>query len=171
MARGGKRKGAGRPKGTGKFGEPTKAVRLPISKIDDIMNFIECDALTLPVYSTKAQAGYPAPDDNVPAEKVNLTDRLMENPKAMFLARMDDSAMEKIGIFPDDLLLADKSVEPQDGHVVVAVLDGKFIIRRLVVKNGKIELKSENPKFPTIKIKDAAKFNIWGVVRRVIHTV
>ena len=41
MARGGKRKGAGRPKGTGKFGEPTKAIRLPISMIDRIMLFIE----------------------------------------------------------------------------------------------------------------------------------
>ncbi len=41
MPRGGKRKGAGRPKGTGKFGEPTKAVRLPISMIDDVLEFIK----------------------------------------------------------------------------------------------------------------------------------
>ncbi len=41
MSRGGKRQGAGRPKGTGKFREPTKAVRLPISQIDTIMEFIE----------------------------------------------------------------------------------------------------------------------------------
>ena len=41
MTRGGKRQGAGRPKGTGKFREPTKAVRLPISQIDAVMEFIE----------------------------------------------------------------------------------------------------------------------------------
>ncbi len=41
MSRGGKRQGAGRPKGTGKFREPTKAVRLPISQIDTILEFIE----------------------------------------------------------------------------------------------------------------------------------
>ena len=30
MGRGGRRVGAGRPPGTGKYGEPTKAVRLPV---------------------------------------------------------------------------------------------------------------------------------------------
>ena len=41
MPRGGKRNGAGRPKGTGKFGEQTKAVRLPISEIDHVMQILE----------------------------------------------------------------------------------------------------------------------------------
>lgn len=37
MARGGKRLGAGRPKGSGKYGEETKAVRLPVSIADRIL--------------------------------------------------------------------------------------------------------------------------------------
>lgn len=41
MSRGGKRKGAGRPKGSGKYGEPTKTVRLPISLIDEVMEYIQ----------------------------------------------------------------------------------------------------------------------------------
>lgn len=45
MPRGGKRKGAGRPKNSGKFGEPTKAVRLPVSKIDRIMQMLEQEVL------------------------------------------------------------------------------------------------------------------------------
>jgi DNA polymerase V len=40
MARGGKREGAGRPKGSGKYGEPTKAVRVPISKLGEIESLI-----------------------------------------------------------------------------------------------------------------------------------
>ncbi|CAN1211969.1 translesion error-prone DNA polymerase V autoproteolytic subunit [Tumidithrix helvetica PCC 7403] len=34
MGRGGKREGSGRPKGSGKYGEQTKAVRLPVSKLE-----------------------------------------------------------------------------------------------------------------------------------------
>jgi DNA polymerase V len=37
MPRGGKRTGAGRPQGTGKYGEATKAVRLPIRIADEIL--------------------------------------------------------------------------------------------------------------------------------------
>jgi DNA polymerase V len=36
MARGGKRLGAGRPKGSGKYGEETKAVRLPVSQLENL---------------------------------------------------------------------------------------------------------------------------------------
>ena len=40
MARGGPRKGAGRPKGQGKYGEQTKAVRIPVSKVKYILSLI-----------------------------------------------------------------------------------------------------------------------------------
>lgn len=45
MARGGKRKGAGRPKNSGKWGEPTRAVRLPVSKIEKILKILEHNGL------------------------------------------------------------------------------------------------------------------------------
>lgn len=38
--RGGVRAGAGRPVGTGKFGAPTKAVRVPIHMVDKVIDFI-----------------------------------------------------------------------------------------------------------------------------------
>lgn len=40
MPRGGKRKGAGRKKNSGRYGEPTKPVRIPVSLIDKVKLFI-----------------------------------------------------------------------------------------------------------------------------------
>ncbi len=40
MTRGGKRPGAGRPIGTGPWGEPTKVMRIPISLIEKVKAFI-----------------------------------------------------------------------------------------------------------------------------------
>lgn len=37
---GGKREGSGRPKGTGKYGEPTKAIRVPVGSVTQIKHFI-----------------------------------------------------------------------------------------------------------------------------------
>ena len=42
-AHGGKRCGSGRPKGTGKYGEPTKAIRVPEGSINHIKSFLEND--------------------------------------------------------------------------------------------------------------------------------
>ena len=57
MSSGGKRSGAGRPKGQGKFGEVTKPVRIPVSMIDSVMTFIQSYDLSLPIYSNKVNAG------------------------------------------------------------------------------------------------------------------
>ena len=32
--------GAGRPKGTNHYGEPTKPIRIPVSKIDRVLRFV-----------------------------------------------------------------------------------------------------------------------------------
>lgn len=41
MTHGGKRDNAGRPKGQGKYSEVTKALRVPVSRIDDVKEFLE----------------------------------------------------------------------------------------------------------------------------------
>ena len=157
MARGGKRKGAGRPKGTGKFGEPTKAVRLPISMIGRIMKFIERGCLVCSV----------GPDD----ETLDLMDQLLLDSSATYYVRMDGQAMTGSGIFSGDLLIVDRNREPKHGDIVVAALDGKYLVRRLQIKGKKIELKAENPKFKTINVTDVMDFNIWGIVTRFIRDV
>ena len=45
--RGGKRRGSGRPSGTGKYGEPTKAIRVPEGSITHIKSFLKDDYPTL----------------------------------------------------------------------------------------------------------------------------
>ena len=171
MARGGKRKGAGRPKGTGKFGEPTKAIRLPISMIDRIMQFIAQKGLILPIYTTQAQAGVSSPADDSQPETFDLIERLVQNPTATFLVRVQDESMTGAGILADDILLVDKSLEPTHENIVLAVVAGEFTVKRLLRKGDKIELAAENPKFPSIEIRDESELNIWGVVKQVIHQV
>ena len=172
MARGGKRKGAGRPKGTGKFGEPTKAIRLPISMIDRIMQFIAQKGLLMPIYTTQVQAGFPSPadDENVP-ETFDLIERLVPNPAATFLVRVQGESMTGAGIFPDDILLVDKSVEATHENIVLAVVDGEFTVKRLLRKGASVELVAENPNYPPIVVNDDSELNIWGVVKQVIHQV
>lgn len=171
MARGGKRKGAGRPKGTGKFGEPTKAIRLPISMIDRIMEFIAQKGLIFPVYTTQVQAGFPSPADDTAAEAFDLVKYLIKNPPATFLVRATGDSMTGAGIFPNDVLVVDKSAEPSNEDIVIAVVNNEFTVKRLVRKDGKIELKAENPAFPSIIVNDEQELNIWGVVKHVIHEV
>ena len=50
MPRGGARKGAGRPKGQGQYGEETKALRIPVSKIKYVSEVVSKGLNEIPLY-------------------------------------------------------------------------------------------------------------------------
>jgi DNA polymerase V len=191
LIRGGKRDGAGRPHGTGKYGEPTKAIRVPQSMVDSIQQFLAqygqgkanplasyvqpaptmAPILRLPLYASKVAAGFPSPADDHMEAQLDLNEYLIKNPASTFYVRVEGNSMLGAGIHPDDLLVVDLSLPPRDGNVVIAIVNGEFTVKRLqVAKNKEISLHPENENYPVITIKEGMEFRIWGVVTNVIHS-
>ena len=104
MARGGARKGAGRPKGKGKYGEATKAMRIPVSKVDYVTTIVNKGLYEIPLYGNPVAAGFPSPADDYLEEKIDLNRYLVKHPASTFLVRASGESMINIGIFPDDIL-------------------------------------------------------------------
>ena len=77
--------------------------------------------------------------------------------------------MEGCGIFSGDLLIVDRSLNPVDEAVVIAVLDGEFTVKQLRLSQETILLAPANPDYPPIAIKAGMEFHIWGVVTFVVH--
>ncbi|MDO4569470.1 MAG: translesion error-prone DNA polymerase V autoproteolytic subunit [Planctomycetia bacterium] len=171
MPRGGKRKGAGRPKGTGKFGVPTKAIRVPESMVERIVGFIHRKADIYPLFAEQIQAGYPATIEEQPAEELDLNGLLVKNASATFFVRATGDSMINAGIFSGDLLLVDKSEDPKNGDIVIAVINNEFACKRFMKDGEKIELRSENPDYPAVGIPEGTDLQIWGVVKHAIHSV
>lgn len=169
MALGGVRAGAGRPKGKGPYGEATKPVRLPVSIVGDVMQFVAHRGYKLPLYSSKVQAGIPSPADEHMEARVDLNAELVKNPADTFLVKVTGDSMIDVGIRENDLLIVDRSLEPAHGKIVIAAIDGQLTVKRLSHKNQKGYLLSENVNYPPIEIYDGSNFCIWGVVTRVIH--
>lgn len=161
----------GRPKGTGKFGETTKLIRIPVSMVDRIESFIKQKTLAFPLYSDHVQAGYPSPCDDSPVEIIDLGSYLIPNPASAFIVRVSGESMIGAGIYPDDLLIVDKSIQATNGDVVIAIVDGEFTVKRLFITDTKVQLRPENERFPIITFKDESEMEIWGVVSKVIHKV
>ena len=73
MSRGGKRAGAGRPKGQGKYGESTTAIRVPDSMVEEILAYAKCKGYAMPFYNSKISAGFPSPaDDSIDTKLIDL---------------------------------------------------------------------------------------------------
>jgi len=171
LPRGGSRVGAGRPKGQGKFGEKTKPIRVPISKVDSIMNFINNNSLSLPLYSSKVPAGFPSPADDHMEGKLDLNTYLVKHPTATFFVKASGDSMVGAGIHDGDILVVDRSLEPRQGRVVIAAIDGQLTVKRLKIKGPKTFLVPENKKFRSIELNENNDVKIWGVVTSVIHKV
>jgi DNA polymerase V len=171
MPKGGKRDGAGRPKGWGKFGfETTKQIRIPSSRLSDVRAFLENNtACSLPLYSSKVQAGFPSPADDYIERYLDLNSEFILHPSATFLVTATGDSMVDVGIFSGDILIVDRSLEAVDGKIVIAALDGELTVKRLSRKNGRVQLLPENAKYAPIDITEEQDVVIWGVVTRVIH--
>ena len=171
LPRGGSRIGAGRPKGQGKFGEKTKPIRVPISKVNSIMNFINNNSLSLPLYSSKVPAGFPSPADDHMEEKLDLNTHLVKHPTATFFVKASGDSMVGAGIHDGDILVVDRSLEPRQVRVVIVAIDGQLTVKRLKIKGPKTFLVPENKKFRSIELNENNDVKIWGIVTSVIHKV
>lgn len=114
----------------------------------------------LPLYEGKIPAGFPSPAEDHIEATLSTDDYLIRNKTATFFAEVKGDSMIDAGIFEGDMLVVDRSMKPQIGHVVVAELDGEFTVKFL----GKQQLLPANPKYKPIKFRDGQTVAIVGVV-------
>lgn len=122
----------------------------------------------IPIMLSKVHAGFESPAADYEEERIDLNEYVTKYPYATFYARVEGECMTGSGIFPDDLLVVDRSLEVTNGDVVVGVMDGEFILRTYLKYNRAEYLMPDNPLFKPIKRTEETSFEIWGVVP---HTV
>jgi DNA polymerase V len=184
---GGARKGAGRKKNSGSFQQETKVIRVPISLVDSLIPTIEVyksqvkskvevfltkdnpTELSIPIFTSRVQAGFPSPADDHLEDALDLNTHLIHHKEATFFVKAQGDSMLGAGIQQGDILIVDKSLSAKSGKIVIAVVDGEFTVKRLHKYKGNITLKAENPDFEDIKIGGTDELIIWGVVTSVIH--
>ncbi|WP_239988756.1 LexA family protein [Paramagnetospirillum kuznetsovii] len=110
---------------------------------------------TAPIYSALVAAGFPSPADDHLEGQLDLHQLMVKRPAATFFCRADGDSMTGAGIQNGDLLVVDRSVQPHDGDVVVATLDGGLTVKQMRKTACGWELASANPD---------EGVQIWGVV-------
>ena len=92
---------------------------------------------------------------------------LIKNPEATFYGRVSGDSMIEAGICDSDIAVIDRSLQPVDGDVIVAFVNGEFTIKYLDLKHkeeGYIELRPANANYLPIRIDADDNFRVWGVV-------
>ena len=175
---GGRRDGAGRPKGSGKYKEPTKAIRVPEGSLKFIQDYLKrypelssessnkltISKLKIPIFSAKVAAGLPSPAEDHIETTLDLNDYMVLHPDSTFMLRVEGESMKDIGILPNDVLVVDRSLKPNHNKIVIAAIDGELTVKRLYHRSGVIKLLPENSAYPEISFESETDLTIWGVV-------
>lgn len=125
--------------------------------------------LAVPLYGERVRAGFPSPADDYIEQQLDFNEYLVRHPAATFCVRVAGDSMLGAGIFPGDLLVVDRALEPAAGSIVVAVVDGELTVKRLVRAGGGMRLVAENPAYPPLAFTAEGGFEVWGVVSHVVR--
>ena len=113
------------------------------------------------------KAGFPSPADDYLHDSLDFNRDLIKNPEATFYGRVSGDSMIEAGICDSDIAVIDRSLQPVDGDVIVAFVNGEFTIKYLDLKHkeeGYIELRPANANYQPIRIDADDNVRVWGVV-------
>lgn len=127
--------------------------------------------LTCPLFMAPVEAGFPSPADDYVEGQLDLNKHLIKHPAATFFVRATGESMINAGIFPNDILIVDRSLEPADKKVVIAVINGELTVKRFRKIDNRVFLMPENKEYTAIELSDDMDCEIWGVVVHVIHSL
>ena len=139
-------------------------------RVSEIFTSTDTPGVSIPLFSSTVPAGFPSPADDYIENQLDLNQYLINHPAATFFVRVSGSSMTGAGIHHGSIMVVDRSLEPNDGDVVVAVIHGELTVKRLKKQqNGKVFLVPENPEYNPIELTEEMEVTIWGVVTSAIQ--
>lgn len=125
----------------------------------------------LPFIAAGIKAGFPSPAADFDESKISLDNVLVKNREATFYAKASGNSMIRAGIDDGDVLVIDRSLEPQNNKIAVCFIDGEFTIKRILVEKEGVYLMPENKNYKPIIVTEENELVIWGIVTYVIKKV
>jgi repressor LexA len=114
-------------------------------------------------------AGSPDETFTIVGERLNLDPEFygIHDRSRAFAVEVTGDSMTGRRIFEGDIVLLERPVDPRDGDVVAALIDGSVTLKTFVRSEGNVWLRAENPLYPDlIPVLD---LQIQGVARAVIR--
>jgi len=139
--------------------------------IKEIYTFDRTTDLKRPLLGANIPAGFPSPAQDYIEGTLDLNEHLIAHPAATYFVRVEGYSMIGAGIFPNDILIVDRSLEARDKKVVIAIVEGELTVKRLRIREDCWQLMAENDDYQPIDITEDMDFMIWGVVTYSIHSL
>lgn len=119
------------------------------------------------LYASNIKAGFPSPADDYLHDTLDFHRDFIRHPEATYYGRIAGDSMADLGLDEGDIAVIDRAVEPRDGDIVVAAVDGEFTIKQLDLSHqheGYVLLQPANKKYQPIRVDNNNTLQLFGVV-------
>lgn len=125
----------------------------------------------IPYYGDRVAAGFPSPAEDYMEQTLDLNELMIRKPTSTFFVRVDGDSMIEAGIFHNDILVVDRSLEPHNHDIIIANVNGEFCVKVLDLSHGFPRLVPQNHNYPVINITPEMSFNVFGVVTGMVRKI
>lgn len=117
-----------------------------------------------PIADPSQVSGFQSPADDYKEDRLNIMEKLVRDPLNTYFFESDSDAMEAFDIRKGTILVVDRTLTAKGGNIVIAWIDGNWLVRQLREIKGTRDLitgaRGETP----IAITGEDGVMIWGVV-------
>jgi DNA polymerase V len=121
--------------------------------------------------ASPVSAGFPSPARDEEGLALDVEGLLIEHRESTFFWRVAGHSMTGMGIHDGDLLVVDRALPARSGSVVVAVLEGGFIVKQLIRQGNHTILRAAHADYPDLRLDPEQELTVWGVVRWSLHAL
>jgi len=147
---------------------------MPLENKNPKLTFFKPDFesnIRIPFFDQGVSAGFPSPALDFMENSIDLNKALAENPLATFFIKVEGNSMIDAGIENQDVLVVDRSLEPENNKVAICFIDGEFTVKRIKAENNQLWLMPENKAYQPILVNEENQFLVWGIVTYVIKKI
>lgn len=126
--------------------------------------------LNLPLFVEGQSSDLPSVDMIDDLAGIDLNTLCIRRPANTFLVAAESDAMVDGGIHPGDILVVDRSLKAEHGHIIIAGFQGELTVRELQLRPSP-RLIAYNNSYESVVIPEDSELEIYGVVTQIIHTL
>ena len=132
--------------------------------------YIADKKLAIPLFLDRVPAGFPSPAQDYVERTLDLNELCIKHPAATFFVRVEGDSMIEVGIYPNDILVVDRSVRADHGDIVIAGFHGELTVKELALKPI-TRLIPRNKAYQAIEVPEGCELEIFGVVTSVVRNI
>ena len=121
----------------------------------------EGETVLLSLYSDRVKAGFPSPATDYVQNRIDLNTLLIHSPTTTYLVEVEGDSMIDMGVYPNDILIVDRSLSARNKDIVIALVDDGFTAKQLILGEH-IILRAHNENYADIVVKGSLE--LFGVV-------